>query len=295
VTALTEMALLSELKAQRELLERNHTLVQGLVDDHETRIKAVERAVTKKQAVITTAISGVVSVAIAVIAALGCRLPAAELVQLDFTSADAKAATVYIAARPLIEETDPMMLLFGYGSGWSGTGWYASPNLIVTAGHVCEVNYAHTARTAEEPAKSATIIWEDDVTDVCVLAVNEPSAVWLRLAPESSRELGDLDDPSDNVWYFGYPSRVPAMETGEVTGWRDETSYADSVRILASLQAWGGASGSAVLRQDGRVVGVLVEIWANNGQVSAFTPVEDIYTALENARWALEMDVTYGP
>lgn len=150
-------------------------------------------------------------------------------------------------------------------SEWIGTAWTLESNgersVLVTAGHVCEqagdpdpegtsekifavsMRVTHEASPKEYPV---TLIQDsnDEVNDTCLIVVDLDSPA-LSLA-DSEPSLGQ------RVLYVGYPAGSFAMVEGHYTGVTSD-GYTG-----ASLTAAGGASGSPVLTDDGKVYGMLV-------------------------------------
>lgn len=270
---------MSEPEVQ-DVLNQVRELVEKIALDHEARIRALE----SKKTIVNAIVSGIVSLAVAVVASLaGCgATPDPEVVQFpepEMTPERAMLASAYVEARPEYEPGSlDEALCEMFGCGWSGTAWWVGKDTLVTAGHVCDsavptqVSYGSHEAWAE-----VEVAYDDDVTDVCVLKTKEPNfwAIWFDLASHSKMQIGDP------VWTWGYPSGEPSLQYGYYTG-RVEATEENGPRLIVALTGWYGASGSAVMNEAGDVVGVLVEMYTANGMVTRLVPVEEVRKALDS-------------
>lgn len=182
----------------------------------------------------------------------GCHLPPKRI-----TPTVAEQAAVYIVAHS------------GNLPAWSGSGSFIRGDLIATAGHVCDEDHNTLVQTYDGVWHKAEVVVVWDEPDVCLLRTKKRAApATLSLAPSSSLKVGAP------VWYFGYPGRAPGLFYGHYTGHRDG-------KLLASVNGWFGASGSLLMREDGRVVGVLSTTRTGNGIVLGFATVEDLRAAVQ--------------
>jgi len=201
-----------------------------------------------------------VALGVLVASCVGCVPPKGPVVP-SFTSMATKArrATVFVTAEL---ETE----------AWTGSGWYVYTDgvksLIVTAGHVCEPGATYTIEEAGGEVFVATGLVDSDVNndvdDTCVLVVEHEAPETLVLG--NSKHLGYGDD----LFYVGFPAGQIAVVDGHYAG-RDETPH-----LLCSVWGYFGASGSAVLGADGKVVGMLVAINPRFPQTIFAVPVETV-------------------
>lgn len=194
-----------------------------------------------------------VALGVLVASCIGCGLPKHTAAP---TVTDARHATVFVEAMTEDE-------------GWSGTGWYAysdgKTSLVVTAGHVCEVGAKTTVEDYDGIVKNATVVVDspdgsDD--DTCVLSVEGAAPYVLRLGTSDDLDYGD------HLYYVGFPAAQIAVVSGAYAG-RDARP-----RLICSVWGYFGASGSAVLGPDGKVVGLLVAINPRFPQTTLAVPVE---------------------
>lgn len=198
-----------------------------------------------------------VVVGVMVASCVACALPKhAEAPSLQGKATQARKATVFVAV-----ESDE--------EAWTGTGWYVytdgSRSLVVTAGHVCEGGAAFEIEEFGGDTFPATlVVVSDEVDDTCVLSVAHKAPTTLSLG--TSDDLGY----GDSLIYVGYPAGQIAVVTGAYAG-RDERP-----RLIMSVWGYFGASGSAVLGPDGKVVGMLVALNPRFPQTTFAVPVETV-------------------
>lgn len=150
-------------------------------------------------------------------------------------------------------------------------------NLAMTAGHCCGSQEAlpeldgiditppeetityHAEGPHAIPGAEFKVLHDDDVNDVCVLRGK------LQGAPMS---IAPFDPPvGARVWTAGYPKTHLLFSDGLWSGREDD-------HAKASIAVWGGASGSPVLDQSGRVIGILVAFYPPMSNFSLIAPIE---------------------
>jgi hypothetical protein len=164
------------------------------------------------------------------------------------------------------------------------TGWKLDDNRMVTAGHCCV--YDKPADDADElevllglaktkevevphftmfgpyaiPGETAKPVYRDMKHDICILEGH------MRGAPivlaNRDPEIGA------RVFTAGYPRTTFLISEGLWSG-RDDDGQA-----VASIAIWGGASGSPVLDDQGRAVGVSVAMWTGFDSLAFIAPLE---------------------
>jgi hypothetical protein len=167
--------------------------------------------------------------------------------------------------------SDPAVTRLTVDGQFICTAWRGAANLVVTAGHCCEdgMNAALQGDHAVPGADLSALV-DDDTNDVCVMhgeMVGAPLPLALR-----DPEVGDP------VWSAGYPGNKFVISGGY---WSGRDAYDAGV---ASLDAGHGGSGSPVLDEHGRVVGMFVRLMRDNSGVMLITPVEHVRKALMAAR-----------
>jgi putative serine protease PepD len=153
----------------------------------------------------------------------------------------------------------------------TGSGFVVDKNGdIVTAAHVVDGASSVTVTFQDGTSRKATVLGQDEATDVAVLKV-DPSGLTLRplpLASSASLDVGDqvaaIGDP------FGY---ARSISTGIVSG-LDRTieapngfTVAHAIQTDAALNP--GNSGGPVLDASGRVVGIVDQIATGSSSSSS--------------------------
>lgn len=143
-------------------------------------------------------------------------------------------------------------------SGW-GTGWLVQPDLILTNEHVVNLEDFEgelVVRTLSGDEFPAEIINTDSTADLAVVRIPEPiEAPPFKLSTERVR-VGEpviaVGHPSMIGNWVGMAGIVSAVD--EYLRGAEQTPY---VEVLTSLPISRGASGSAITRPDGAVVGII--------------------------------------
>jgi hypothetical protein len=151
-------------------------------------------------------------------------------------------------------------------------------DLAMTAGHCCdpstkeETIMYHAVGPHAVPGASFEVLHDDDAHDVCVMRGKMKGAP-LHLA---------LHDPTvgARVWTAGYPKTVFLISEGLWSG-RDPDGEA-----MASIAVWGGASGSPVMDNEGRVVGVLRAFYPPMSNMAVIAPIEWLRAGMLTAKRA---------
>ncbi len=150
----------------------------------------------------------------------------------------------------------------GYGSGSSGSGWVAAPELVVTNAHVVAGNdRVAIRREGAWRGYEAEVVAVDETNDVAVLAVD---GMDLPVLPATEPE------PGEPVAIVGYPYGGPLdIEPGRIGGTsqaitRDAYGNGPVNRYITSIrgEANPGNSGGPVVNEEGEVVGT---VFANAG------------------------------
>jgi S1-C subfamily serine protease len=134
-----------------------------------------------------------------------------------------------------------------HGNPIGGTGAYVKYKkhyFVLTAAHVvANSDLAMVSHGSEKII--AEVAYLDEVSDIAVLKIEgmftRKPLLWRTSEPRIGAE----------VFYTGYPNRHNDLTIkGRVSGY-------SGTDIIIHSYAWGGASGSVVLDQKGRIVGVL--------------------------------------
>lgn len=167
----------------------------------------------------------------------------------------------------------------------TGTGWYVTNDLIVTAYHV--VMNAHlfidVLVPGSEDVQHAQVVAKDPTHDIAILKLANASADPggnLRTAPYAEAAQLTTSEPT---YLVGYPGGGPeTTTTGHVVATGQQVPYADQAPAVAftgydfindTAYTAPGNSGGPLVDPWGQVIGVAVAGNPAGGQVSWETPV----------------------
>jgi hypothetical protein len=239
----------------KDLVERWEAALEKVLVEHEARISSLEKKSRRLADMRSVVVAGVTALVASVSALFfGCAPPPPREMPSPPSVLDPmRASTVSVLDAEDFE--------------FIGTGWYLAPDLVVSAGHVCEEEL-HMVENLNGSRHFALVLHSDGglATDLCILAVPGASGIPLLLADGTP-------SPGTPVRFFGYPAGYPGYGAGPITG------HESGLTVIA-MTAWFGTSGSAVVDDRGRVVGVLVRIVPGSGLAFA-VPVETLREALE--------------
>lgn len=199
----------------------------------------------------------------------GAAVILAALLSIDFGCARAPhVENAPQAARPNV---DKLMLAENGAEAGHCTAWKAAENRVFTAGHCCKDGFSYYfADTGEH----LTVLADDDKHDVCVLEGKMPGAP----VPLASRdpEIGDF------VWTAGYPI-FPFVVSGGF--WSGRAFIDDGTYGVSSAVARPGSSGSPLLDENGKAVGMIVAGYLDSGDnIALSAPIEWLWINLNKAR-----------
>lgn len=153
--------------------------------------------------------------------------------------ADAKAATV--------------RLEFPGGGVCSGTA--ISKTAILSAAHCFKTDEGSATVNAKEVTFKVVA---NDGQDHVLVTVDKPFTVWARMGIRKPSQ-GDV------VFVHGNPNAIKDMlRVGRVAGW-------DGDLMALDLLGWYGDSGAAVFNEDGRIVGMVSQMYPGDQPYFRFT------------------------
>jgi S1-C subfamily serine protease len=261
---------------EREILRKIgevDTKLGGIVargDEHEARLRTLEKVQTRKSDVRTTLVAGIISLAVAVVNACssGC-MPAPTVQHPTEQDIGRNHDTVVF-----IDGTHVDSKNFFKSGEYFASGAFIGPDLVLTAGHVCEDNDLYILTSAGGTKFPAFPIYDSDNTpnDTCIMqTLGYENDTWLQIAEQE--RFGE------HVWYEGFPATVPGVFDGRLVGWSTKERVGVDGFVVASLSGYYGASGSAVVDDSGKVVGVFAAINPNFPEQTFLVPLEDIQAA----------------
>jgi putative serine protease PepD len=193
-------------------------------------------------------------------APLRTTTPAAELDAVAVYARDA-GGVVDITARGATDPTRP-----GQGIPAKGTGFVVgTAGRIVTAAHVLTGATSITVQLADGASRTATVLGEDDATDIAVLRIDTRGLTLrpLTLGRTAALRVGDpvavIGDP------FGYRR---SLSTGLVSGLDRTINAPSGFGVAHAIQTDAavnpGNSGGPLLDAHGGVVGVIDQLATGN-------------------------------
>ncbi|HLG28632.1 MAG TPA: trypsin-like peptidase domain-containing protein [Candidatus Brocadiales bacterium] len=164
----------------------------------------------------------------------------------------------------------------------SATGFAISEKgLIVTAYHVIKDAKVITVYLSKDSVVSAKVIHGDPVNDLALLQIENPTPIFLQIAPMRSVKMGD------KVFTIGFPmsavlGREAKYSDGVVSspsGPKDASSF---LQITVPIQP--GSSGGPLVNERGEVVGIITS-------TAAILPfIKESGALPQNVNWAVKAD-----
>lgn len=179
-----------------------------------------------------------------------------------------EAVELAMLMRPSVVQMTGRKLDLGFG-----TGWLIQPDIVVTNQHVADLDVDYygklAVKTFDGRLINASIIGASEYHDVAFVKLAEPIDAPLF---KMSRTRVDEGEP---VISIGHASYIGNWETsaGVVT----DNNYYEGDALLTSLPISGGASGSAIMRLDGSVVGIIAGTYWGTDSPSYAKPKDDVY------------------
>jgi len=167
--------------------------------------------------------------------------------------------------------SDPAVAKLLVNDEGSCTMWKTTDDLVVTAGHCCDVGTVYGGHGSHViPGSIFTVLVDDDVHDVCVLhgkMIGKPITIAMY-------------DPQvgERIWSAGFPRGKFLISDGFWSG-RDEGD-----RGICSSVVGFGASGSPILNLQGESVGVLIKRFGDMDNLTFVAPIEWVKRAIFKAR-----------
>ena len=174
-------------------------------------------------------------------------------------------------------EWDQGVVVVVYGTQY-GTGWWVSPNHVVTAAHVVDFNNDVEVQIIKGKVLQGRVVAISRDDDLAVIEVQDAGRVRKHVFPLAD----DLPLKTSIIYVIGYPA-----ELLELSGSLEEMSQRP--RVLLTHLSWtanglieiggktdAGNSGGPVLDYDGNVVGVVV--FAKKGKAAT------LYFAVDTSR-----------
>lgn len=166
---------------------------------------------------------------------------------------------------------------------WQGTGFFVTPDLIATAGHVVEDTESFEVMFSDGTRAKADFVHTENL-DRC-----DVGFIQLRSEHRKDRPYFDLDMEvkiGEDLIILGYPwgnNIEISMTTGIVAAPKHKWDHYLKLSLFADIASYPGNSGSPVIDMDGEVVGILVGGPYENECYSMCTPAQLVKFAMQKA------------
>ena len=189
-----------------------------------------------------------------------------------------------------------------YTIKWQGTGFFVTPNLIATAGHVVEDTETFEVMFSDGTRAKADFVHMEnmDRCDVGFIRLSNDwwcsdCMAWHKTEKDSiyaseSRPYFNLDtkiEIGEDLIILGYPwgmNNGVALTKGVVSlSNRNEPFFGVKLVIQTDAASWPGNSGSPVVDMDGEVVGILIGGMRGCDNFSIVTPARLVEFAMQKA------------
>ena len=210
--------------------------------------------------------------------------PSFEVCNIDGTVTEAQ--TVESASRLINNSREASVMVYSYresgiATGSGGIFRYGSELIVITAAHTIGSADNVVMIQAQQEKYFTPVVYYDAHEDISVLKmpVYSDYIESLRLRPLKKKDL----EIGLEVTYSGYPN-VGSLLTiqGYIAGLHS------SGDLYMHSYGWSGASGSSVLDNRGRLVGILIALDVGTGILGEPTVIEDVVVVVPI--WKLDFD-----
>jgi len=168
---------------------------------------------------------------------------------------------------------------------WQGTGFFVTPDLIATAGHVVNNTESFEVMFSDGSRAKADFVHMESM-DRCDVGFLRLRSADLR----KDRPYLDLDievDTGEDLMILGYPwglNNGIALTKGVVSlPDRSEPYFGVKLVMQTDTASWPGNSGSPVVDMDGECVGILIGGMRGCDNFSIVTPARLVQLAMQKA------------
>jgi S1-C subfamily serine protease len=167
-----------------------------------------------------------------------------------FAFAPCSAATVEEIAQKSMPSVVAIITFDDTGLGLcQGSGFFVSPQEIITNAHVIDGAYSAEVYTDKHYYDRVTILNANEDVDLAILSVDAKDETALQIKPDPEPK------PGQRVVTIGHPLQLQKSLSDGVIGAVQTTDRLQVLLITAPISH--GSSGSPVLDEEGRVIGVV--------------------------------------
>ena len=173
---------------------------------------------------------------------------------------------------------------------WQGTGFFVTPNLIATAGHICKDTEVFEVVFQDGTRVKADFVHMENM-DRCDIGF-----IKLRSEHRKKRPYFNLDtkiEIGEDLVILGYPwglNNGITLTRGVVSLSNRSVPYFGTKLIIhTDTAAWYGNSGSPVIDMDGECIGIYVGLKVGYDNFSIVTPARLVELAMQKALAEVEL------
>lgn len=191
-------------------------------------------------------------------------------------------AVVWIGAEGDYEYWETGENHYAHNIKWQGTGFFVTPRLIATAGHVVKDTESFEVMFSDGTRAKADFVHMESL-DRC-----DVGFIRLRSEHRRDRPYFKFDTKvkiGESAIIVGYPwglNEEASITSGIVAATKHKAYYM-KLSLFADVASYPGNSGSPVLDMDGEVIGILVAGPRANECYSMCTPAKLVKFAMQKA------------
>jgi len=190
----------------------------------------------------------------------------------------------------LYKKASPAVVWIGAEDNWSGdlkwqgSGFFVTPNLIATAGHVVKDTESFEVMFSDGTRAKADFVYAENI-DRCDVGFIQIRSAGLR----KKRPYFDLNtdvEAGESAVILGYPwgsNTTMSITSGIIAAPKHNWWYYLKLSLFVDVASYPGNSGSPVLDMDGKVIGMLVGGPHQNECYSICTPAKLIELVMQKA------------
>lgn len=162
------------------------------------------------------------------------------------------------------------------------TGTFIAPNIVMTAGHCLTDKKTEVVVRANGEVFIGEVLVDDDLNDYALIETYKSVDIWMPLG------CGEPIHLKDRITVTGYPLDVGRITVeGQVIGLASSSEAVNKLwpngNIILNMLGAPGMSGSAVVNEHGKVVGIFVGGFGNGfATLGLAVPVTPVCAALGN-------------
>lgn len=177
-----------------------------------------------------------------------------------------------------------------YNIKWQGTGFFVTPDLIATAGHMCENTESFEVMFSDGTRAKADFVYMENM-DRC-----DVGFIKLRSEHRKDRPYLKFDievETGESAIILGYPwgsNEMISITSGIVAAPKHKWYPYIKLSFFVDVASYPGNSGSPILNMDGDVIGILVGGPHENECYSMCTPARLVQLATQKALAEMELE-----